>query len=112
MKDTSTVVWKSKVLDNATDSITTRQMSCDTHYAGRLLTHSAQIIHGMHQMRDFVDDLIMAITDGGSMREIDFENAKLMEFLDAFDTFQEKTRDLSENILGYSYGKEEEESEE
>lgn len=112
MNDTSTVVWKSKVLDNTNNSITTRQMSCDTHYAGRLLTHSAQMIHGMHQMRDFVDALINAIVDGESMREIDFENAKLMEFLYAFDVFQENTWDLSENILGYSYGEEEEEGEE
>lgn len=112
MRKRNNVMWKSKVLDNATDSKITREMSCDEHYAGQLLTHAAQMIHGMHQMRDFVDELIIAIVEGGSMREIDFENSRLMEFLDAFDAFQENTRDLSEDILGYSYGEETEEGEE
>jgi hypothetical protein len=112
MHKVETVRWTSTVLSQDNIVKTTRQMTCDTHYAGCLLTQAAHMIHGMHQMREFVDDLINAIVDGGSMREIDYENAKLMELLESYDRFQENTRDLTEHILGCPYGEETEESEE
>lgn len=106
------VKWNSTVLTNETGIKTIKTIVSDATFAGCLLTHAAHMIHGMHQMREFVDDLILSITTSGSMREIDFENAKLMEFLDAYDSFQEGTQDLTASILGCEYGEEEKESEE